>query len=174
MTRAFLQNLSTVRVEHPDLLVLRRRAELRPIVVEAEGVDGIREAFELTELLALAHVPRADSEVGRGGEQNVVGRWVPLDDGDLPLVTLKNDHGIRHGFRHFLVWDLPDLDCGIIRPGRNDVFVERTPVEIQHGACMSGDPGEVHVNAPVFVNGEDNEGPTTAGLHDDGDKFRVH
>ena len=77
--------------------------------------------------------------------QDVVGGGVPLNGLHAALVVFEGDDRLRHVDKESAVGDLPYFDGAVVGRTGDDVVVKRAPLNVRHGALVTGDDRRVLV-----------------------------
>jgi hypothetical protein len=85
-------------------------------------------------------------------EEEVLARGVPLDNADTALVTLQHNHCITRALCQTTIRNLPHADSAVLRGRRDDVIVERAPLEIQNRSLVTPNHREVLVEAAILTS----------------------
>ena len=160
------------RIHSPDFPILAGEQNLGSVPVPASGVDQVREG-EGFEGLTGADVPDDDEVVGPGREEDVLGRRVPQNEPDSPLVLEKVHDGLGHVLGEPAVRNLPDFDEAILRGRGDDVVIVRAPGDVEHGTFVTTHEGNIGVDPADFLQRENQKGSASTGLNDDGQELGV-
>merc|ERR1711892_277406 len=96
MSNSFLLHSSISWINPPYLLVLAGEEDFTSIPIPAATKYRFRKG-EVEEALTSTHVPDADIVVTACGEENVLGRGVPQDNANPPMVEHQVHHALSHG-----------------------------------------------------------------------------
>ncbi|GMS90854.1 hypothetical protein PENTCL1PPCAC_13029, partial [Pristionchus entomophagus] len=172
VAHSLLQDLSRVRVEDANLLVLAGGHEAGAVPVEGDRPDHIGMAVDLEDDLARAHVPHQDLVLASGSQQDIGCSRMPCESVDALLVPAQLDHRLGDVLAQAALGDQPHLGGRVLRAGGDDVVVEGRPGDLEARRLVSIHEGIVLVDSADLQDGDDHEGSSGASV-DQGDKLGI-